>query len=156
MPLQRVAVAFFFYRFIRRNATRWRFRLFRSRCLLSVCLSAALCIVAKRCKIGIYCVWKSNRNVGMRFRLVPFSTPRSTLTPQIGGRIGGSHNLPLKLRSNGDRDYSKVRSKVNQAIDQSQARVPWLTSWFTVTRCRKGRTSDCIKILENRGRTFDW
>ena len=37
---------------ITRNATMWRFRLFRSLCL-SVCLSAALCIVAKLCKIDL-------------------------------------------------------------------------------------------------------
>ena len=45
--------------------------LFRSLCLSS----AALCIVAKRCKIILLCVQKSDRNVGTTFWLVPFSTP---------------------------------------------------------------------------------
>ena len=34
----------------------------------------------------------------------------------------------------------KVNQEVNQAISQSQARIPWLTYWLTLTRCRKDRT----------------
>ena len=37
--------------------------------------SAALCIVTKQCKIGLWCAYKSNRNVGSTFRLLPFSIP---------------------------------------------------------------------------------
>ena len=55
------------------------------------CLPVALCIVAKRRKIGPQCVQKSNRNVGRRFRLVPFSTHQVHSNPQLGGRIGGSY-----------------------------------------------------------------
>ena len=52
--------------------------LFQLRCRLS----AALCVVAKRCKIVLWCVWRSIRNVGLTFRLVPFRSPQSTLNPQ--------------------------------------------------------------------------
>ena len=42
-------------------------------CLLSV--SRVLCIVTKRCKIGLWCVNKSKRNVWLTFRLLPGSIP---------------------------------------------------------------------------------
>ena len=41
--------------------------------LLITLLSAAMCIVAKWCKIGLWCVEKSDRNVGSTFQLVPLS-----------------------------------------------------------------------------------
>ena len=33
----------------------------------------------------------------------------------------------------------EVNHEVNQVIDQSQARIAWLISWLTLTRCRKDR-----------------
>ena len=71
---------------------------------LSVCLSAALCIVAKRSKIGIWCVHVLNRNVGSTIRLVPFSTPWVNLDPQAGvGVKFVGHKLTLEFRQNGGR-----------------------------------------------------
>ena len=50
--------------------------------LSDVCVSsAALCIAAKWCKICLWCVQKSIRNVSSPFRLVPFSTLIPALTP---------------------------------------------------------------------------
>ena len=34
----------------------------------------------------------------------------------------------------------EVNCAVNQAISQAHARIPWLTSWLTLTRCRKDQT----------------
>ena len=64
--------------------------LFRSLCLFAS--ATTLCIVAKRCKIGLWCVWKSNMNVESTFRWYHFRPYRSTLPPPTpswgGGRIG--------------------------------------------------------------------
>ena len=59
---------------------------------------AALCIVAKRCKVGISRLQKSNRNVGMTFLLVPFS----------GVELGGGHNLTFEFRPDHGRSLSVV------------------------------------------------
>ena len=48
---------------------------FRWNATYSACLVLPVCTVAKRCKTGIQCVLKYNRNVGSTFRLVQFSTP---------------------------------------------------------------------------------
>ena len=64
----------------------------------SVCLYAALCIVCGQ-------IYKSNRNAGTIFRLLPLSTPWVHPNHSIwgGGQIG-DHNLTLELRPNSDRD----------------------------------------------------
>ena len=60
--------------------------LVRSLCLSRACLSAAFYIVAKRWKIGLHCVQKSNWNVASTFRLAHFPTRLAHLKPtfQIG------------------------------------------------------------------------
>ena len=68
--------------------------------------------------------------------------------------VGGScKTLPchsnLKLLGTFFKDRSflhlvKVNQEVNQAISQSQTRIPWLNSWLTLTRCRKDRTLDIL------------
>ena len=59
--------------------------LFRSLCLSVIWVFAALSIVAKRYKIGVQCVYMSNRNMGSTFRLVPFSTPQVYPNPHKRG-----------------------------------------------------------------------
>ena len=42
----------------------------------------------------------------------------------------------------------KVNQEVNLTISQSQTRIPWLTSWLTLTRCKKDRTSVPMLLYE--------
>ena len=51
--------------------------LYRRLIPISLSYVCRMCIVAKLCKIRLWCVKKSNRNVGLGFRLVSFSAPLS-------------------------------------------------------------------------------
>ena len=60
-------------------------------------LSAELCIVAKRYKIGLRSVYKSN-NVRTTFRLVPFLTPYVHPNPQTGVELGVSFDIGFSAK----------------------------------------------------------